>query len=106
MHSADLGLIMKKSDYSYAMHYYFMILITIKTMIMEKHIKQSFQKAYLTCTVLPALRCHLRFLAIKPFLLGVKTSGFKRKLCFIESTIVPSYNSIMGAIFEYDKNKA
>ena len=58
------------------------------------------------CTVLPALRCHLRFLAIKPFLLGVKTSGFKRKLCFIESTIVPSYNSIMGAIFEYDKNKA
>ena len=59
-----------------------------------------------TCTVLPALRCHLRFLAIKPFLLGVKTSGFKRKLCFIESTIVPSYNSIMGAIFEYDKNKA
>ena len=56
--------------------------------------------------MLPALRCHLRFLAIKPFLLGVKTSGFKRKLCFIESTIVPSYNSIMGAIFEYDKNKA
>ena len=41
-------------------------------------------------TVLPALRCHLRFLAIKPFLLGVKTSGFKRKLCFIESTIVPN----------------
>ena len=25
-----------------------------------------------------------------PFLLGVKTSGFKRKLCYIESTIVPS----------------
>ena len=57
-------------------------------------------------TVLPALRCHLRFLAIKPFLLGVKTSGFKRKICFIESTIVPSYNSIMGAIFEYDINQA
>ena len=57
-------------------------------------------------TVLPALRCHLRFLAIKPFLLRVKTSGFKRKLCFIESTIIPSYNSIMGAIYEYNKNKA
>ena len=57
-------------------------------------------------TVLPALRCHLRFLTIKPFLLGVKTSGFKRKICFIESTIVPSYNSIMGAIFEYDINQA
>ena len=40
----------------------------------------------------------------KPFLLGVKT--FKRKLCYIESTIVPSYNSIMGAIFEYDINQA
>ena len=57
-------------------------------------------------TVLPALRCHLRFLAIKPFLLGVKTSGFKRKICFIESTIVPGYNSVMGAIFEYDINQA
>ena len=47
-----------------------------------------------------------RVLAIKPFLFGVKTSGFKRKLCYIESTIVPSYNSIMGAIFEYDINQA
>ena len=48
----------------------------------------------------------LTCLAIKPFLLGVKTSGFKRKLCYIEFTIVPSYNSIMGAIFEYDINQA
>ena len=38
--------------------------------------------------------------------LVVKTSGFKRKLCSIKSTIVPSYNSIMGAIFEYDINQA
>ena len=39
-------------------------------------------------------------------LLGVKTSGFKRKLCYIESTIVQSYISIMGVIFEYDLNQA
>ena len=58
------------------------------------------QVCFQSSTALPALRCHLRFLAIKPFLLGVKTSGFKRKICFIESTIVPSYNSIMCAIFE------
>ena len=32
----------------------------------------------------------------------MKTSGFKRKLCYIESTIVPSYNFAIGAIFEYD----
>ena len=48
----------------------------------------------------------ITFLDIKPFLLGVKTSGYKRKLCYIESTIVPSYNSIMGAVFEYDINQA
>ena len=35
-----------------------------------------------------------------------KTSGFKRKLCYIESTIVPSDNPIMGAIFEYDISQA
>ena len=29
-----------------------------------------------------------------------------RKLCYIESTIVPSYNSITGAILEYDINQA
>ena len=29
-----------------------------------------------------------------------------RKLCYIESTIVPCYNPIMGAIFEYDINQA
>ena len=31
-------------------------------------------------TVLPALRCQKRVLAIKSFLLGIKTSGFKRTL--------------------------
>ena len=36
-----------------------------------------------TSTVLPAC-----FLAIKPFLLGVKTSAFKRKPCYIESTLL------------------
>ena len=30
----------------------------------------------------------------------------KRKLCYTESTIIPSNNSIMGVIFEYDKNQA
>ena len=44
-------------------------------------------------------------LAIKPFLLGVQTSCFKRILCYIESTIIPSYNSILGEIFEDDITK-
>ena len=56
--------------------------------------------------MLPGLRCHERGLAIKAFLLRVKTSVFRRKLCYIESTIVSSYNSIMGEIFEYDINQA
>ena len=47
----------------------------------------------------------IRVLAIKPFLL-VKTSGFKRRHWYIEYTIVPSYESIMGAIFEYDIKQA
>ena len=46
----------------------------------------------------------LTFFSHKIIFLGVKTSGFKRKVCFIESTIVSSYNSIMVAIFEYNKN--
>ena len=52
-----------------------------------------------------SLKSDKRVLALKPFLLGVKTSCFKRKLCYIKSTNVPSYNSIIGAIFEYDINQ-